>query len=400
MSITFPASPTAGDKVTQNGRTYIWSGSAWELYGNVAAHAATHAIGGSDPITPAAIGAVSRTGDASVDGNFRVGLTGLEGGLRYSDVGNVASNQLSGAVLRMITLDATNPALTAAAIFVKYRNGQFAIINNEPSSAAHIAFVVNDTERARITSDGLLGVGTTVPALSSGNGIHCNGSTFRLATSRTPASPTATGNQGEICWDSQYLYVCVAANTWRQIPIYKQGTLEASASASATSLDVYPRGEATSLAIAPASGSVFFTFFTPPTTFTVSSITMASGSTAAAGLTTCRFGLYLHDESSAVMVARTASDTSIFGTVNTSYQRSLSTVGGFPATYTLQAGQRYGVGVVVVGTTPPTFAGKAVAPGVSTLTPKTNGTLTGQTDLPTSTTGIVTAQGHPFARLT
>lgn len=37
-----------------------------------------------------------------------------------------------------------------------------------------------------------------------------------LGTSRTPASATAAGTAGEICWDADYLYVCVAANTWKR----------------------------------------------------------------------------------------------------------------------------------------------------------------------------------------
>ena len=127
---------------------------------------------------------------------------------------------------------------------------------------------------------------------------------------------------------------------------------------------------------------------------------MASGSTAAAGLTLCRMGLYTYNETTATLVARTASDTTLFTTVNTSYQRSLNTTGGYPSTYTLTAGTRYGVAVAIVGTTAPTLAGKALAVGVSSLTPRTNGTLSGQSDLPTSATGIGTAQGHPFGRLT
>jgi len=63
----------------------------------------------------------------------------------------------------------------------------------------------------------MVGVGANVPALSSGVGIHCAGSTFRLGTARTPASSTATGNTGEICWDTSYVYLCVTPNTWRRI---------------------------------------------------------------------------------------------------------------------------------------------------------------------------------------
>ena len=31
MPFSFPSSPTAGQQSTQNGRTYSWTGSAWEL---------------------------------------------------------------------------------------------------------------------------------------------------------------------------------------------------------------------------------------------------------------------------------------------------------------------------------------------------------------------------------
>ena len=35
-------------------------------------------------------------------------------------------------------------------------------------------------------------------------------------TSRTPASAAASGTAGEVCWDSSYIYVCTAANTWKR----------------------------------------------------------------------------------------------------------------------------------------------------------------------------------------
>lgn len=34
-----------------------------------------------------------------------------------------------------------------------------------------------------------------------------------------PASSGAAGTAGQIAYDSDYLYVCVAANTWRRVPI-------------------------------------------------------------------------------------------------------------------------------------------------------------------------------------
>ncbi|WP_437192483.1 hypothetical protein [Planctomicrobium sp. SH527] len=46
--------------------------------------------------------------------------------------------------------------------------------------------------------------------------LDVDGDTVRLRTAKTPASASATGNQGDICWDGDYVYVCVAANTWKR----------------------------------------------------------------------------------------------------------------------------------------------------------------------------------------
>jgi hypothetical protein len=57
-----------------------------------------------------------------------------------------------------------------------------------------------------------LGINTSSPTV----GIDANNDTIRLRTARTPASGTATGAIGEICWDNNYVYVCVATNTWKR----------------------------------------------------------------------------------------------------------------------------------------------------------------------------------------
>ena len=51
------------------------------------------------------------------------------------------------------------------------------------------------------------------------NGFDHRGQNLRLRTSRTPASATAAGNAGEICWDSGFIYVCTATNTWKRVAI-------------------------------------------------------------------------------------------------------------------------------------------------------------------------------------
>jgi hypothetical protein len=45
------------------------------------------------------------------------------------------------------------------------------------------------------------------------------GDRIRIGTAKTPASATAGGAAGEICWDASYIYVCTATNTWKRSAI-------------------------------------------------------------------------------------------------------------------------------------------------------------------------------------
>lgn len=60
--------------------------------------------------------------------------------------------------------------------------------------------------------NGDVGITTTSPTAP----LDVNGNTVRIRTARTPASASATGNEGDICWDSNYIYVCTSTNTWKR----------------------------------------------------------------------------------------------------------------------------------------------------------------------------------------
>jgi hypothetical protein len=60
---------------------------------------------------------------------------------------------------------------------------------------------------------------STSPSVFSGN-INIGGSgQLSIATPETPASASAACAQGAIRWDANYVYVCVAANTWKRSAI-------------------------------------------------------------------------------------------------------------------------------------------------------------------------------------
>jgi len=51
------------------------------------------------------------------------------------------------------------------------------------------------------------------------NIMIAKGDQVRVQTAKTPASASATGVAGSICWDASYIYVCTATNTWKRVAI-------------------------------------------------------------------------------------------------------------------------------------------------------------------------------------
>jgi hypothetical protein len=48
---------------------------------------------------------------------------------------------------------------------------------------------------------------------------NASSNAFRITTAQTPASAAATGTAGTIAWDTSYIYVCTATNTWKRVAI-------------------------------------------------------------------------------------------------------------------------------------------------------------------------------------
>lgn len=179
------------------------------------------------------------------------------------------------------------------------------------------------------------------------------------------------------------------------------GSLAVNLNQSLNVVDVAPRYGNTSSAL--TSGSVYFTFFGPLWGVSVNSISVASAATVTTGTSLIRFGLYTFDDitGTATLVARSAASTTTFASANSLYTLLFDTSGGYPATYTLVAGVRYAIGIIVLASNPGSvFTAYNSPPSVlSSLSPRTTGVVAAQTDLPASTTVTTASSVGIWGRL-
>jgi hypothetical protein len=133
-------------------------------------------------------------------------------------------------------------------------------------------------------------------------------------------------------------------------------------------VETFPR-QVASGTIALGSSVAKLTLFTPGEGLNVSQIQTAclTGGTDTLGTTTRRMGLFTVSGSTYTLVARTASDSTLFTSSSTIYTRSLDTTGGYPANYTLVAGTTYAVGLVAYNTGGTFGAPTMIGCGVNTI---------------------------------
>lgn len=131
-------------------------------------------------------------------------LADLLGAISYvTDMALLVARKVSGGFIELQAGSASMPALRSLA---DLDTGLLWPTDNT------LAVATGGVERLRVTADGRFGLGTNAPS----GLLDVSDNKIRVRTAQTIASATASGNQGEIAWDANYVYVCTATNTWRR----------------------------------------------------------------------------------------------------------------------------------------------------------------------------------------
>jgi hypothetical protein len=145
---------------------------------------------------------ISGAGNSSIAGNVGIGTTNPT--YKLQTMGTIAiGDDTFGLANPILKFNTTTTVWLTQAVSGDYRISQ--------SGIGDMLAILQTT--------GIVGIGTIAPVISGTGKLHMAGDTIRLDTARTPASAGAAGNVGEVCWDSGFIYVCVATNTWKKAAI-------------------------------------------------------------------------------------------------------------------------------------------------------------------------------------
>ena len=374
--------------VDADGDVYVWDGSQWYSAGQIVGatgptgspglDGATGPTGPQGDVGPTGpSGVVSVTGPITNTGTSTSAILGID-----QTTLSIANTQVTGLGTSSVKdIPATGDATTSQVVY-----GTDTRLSNV-RTPADLSVTTAKIVDANVTADKLASNAVTTSKITDVNVTTAKIADLNVTTGKLADLAVTTGKLA----DQSVTAAKLNGNAF--------GSLAGNLNQSLTVVDVYPRMGNSNATV--SSGTAYLTFFTPMWSATISSLSIVSANTAGSGTSLARLGLYMFDGTTATLVARTASDTSLLSTTNTVFTRTLSDVGGYPATYSLQAGVRYALGFIFVGATPGTVytAFAALPAAIGALAPRVVGAVPLQTDLPTTSNSFTATTVIPWGRL-
>lgn len=182
--------------------------------------------GASATVTQVFVDLVADNLTANVTGNLTGDVTGNVTG---AVTGNVTGN-LTGNVTGDVTGNVTgNVTSTGSSSFsnADINGGAIdgTVIGASSAAAATFTNITASGTSTLTTVDINAGdidgtnIGSSTPGAGTFSALVTTADHIRIDTSQTPASSSASGTAGEIAWDSNYIYVCVATNSWKRVAL-------------------------------------------------------------------------------------------------------------------------------------------------------------------------------------
>jgi hypothetical protein len=374
--------------VDADGDVYVWNGTAWYSAGQIVGATGPTGPNGNDGATgptgatgntgpTGSSGVISVTGPVTNTGTSTSAIIGID-----QTTISIANTQVTGLGTSSVKdIPATGDATTSQVVYGT--DTRLSDVRTPADLSVTTAKIVD----ANVTADKLASNAVTTSKITDVNVTTAKIADLNVTTGKLADLAVTTGKLA----DQSVTAAKLNGNAF--------GSLAGNLNQSLTVVDVYPRMGNSNATV--SSGTAYLTFFTPMWSATISSLSIVSANTAASGTSLARLGLYMFDGTTATLVARTASDTSLLSTTNTVFTRTLSNVGGYPATYNLQAGVRYALGFIFVGATPGTVytAFAALPAAIGALAPRVVGAVPLQTDLPTTSNSFTATTVIPWGRL-
>ena len=374
--------------VDADGDVYVWDGTIWYSAGQI-------------------VGATGPTGASGIDG--ATGPTGPQGDLGPTGPSGVVS--VTGPITNsgtptdaVIGIDQTTLSIANTQVTGLGTSSVKDIPATGDASASQVVYGtdtrlsdVRTPADLSVTTAKLVDANVTADKLATDSVTTAKIADVNVTTAKIADLNVTTGKLAELAVTTGKL--ADASVTAAKLNGDAFGSLAGNLNQSLAVVDVYPRTGNSNATV--TSGTAYLTFFTPMWSATISSLSIVSATTIASGTSLARIGLYTFDGTTATLVARTASDTSLLSTANTVFTRALSSVGGFPETYTLQAGTRYALGFIFVGSTPGTIytAFASLPAAISSLAPRVGGAIPLQSDLPATGASFTSTTVIPWGRL-
>lgn len=157
-------------------------------------------------------------------GNVGIGTTSATSTLQVAQttvgVGTVTTNgttTLTGSNTQFLNTFKVGDTITVTG----ETSRTIATVDSNTSLTSTVAFSTSGSAKAytlvggtrfAVLGNGNIGIGTTTPSAK----LDINSDSIILQTAKTPASASETCTTGTIAWDTGYMYVCTATDTWKR----------------------------------------------------------------------------------------------------------------------------------------------------------------------------------------